>query len=747
MSARHHACLWTVVLPLWMACITSASGELWLDPTPPLTWEDTLACPLVVVAQYESHEDDLLVLNVMEVLRGKHDPAQPLVVRLEHLYSIETRPVGWEADPKKGDDGTPRLCYKQQLRNPGSLVPMALRSDARQPAIYFFRDAERPVLKVRGQVHSPHFVKGWEQALSGKPMDLLFRLTQPVSSELSREALEELGKSRDPACLDQLFEWVLNRLPEPDLRGFDAAPLLARLGDQGGDVYDRAVKLIESTALGENEYRFGSLATIMAVVDRDRSWVDLSKLAKESDSVDVKKGALAGIGRLARRDAVELVLECLRDPELAQAAYWAIHGFIYGRSPDEYPRYSGIVEEKDRQWFLDELAKAGGDDRVPAKTRQDIQAYFTHFPRGPIKADLTALRTLLMNREADIYRGRIDRDSNRILRLAKEACDPAVVPIVAEALQSVPGASGNQSYSLPELASYYATICPRALRRELEERKLPARLAAAPFGQRNYKLREVMELAGLWMPEGRVHTPAINECFRLAQEVRGGKTEQLEELLAITDRLFAQRQGYAALASLLNSGAPAARERFLAYIDKAKEESVSQWSHERHYFELTSILYELHPNHRETHREIVVELLQSESVSLRRAGAEALWSAWQCDFDFDPLDLEAERTRKLAEIKPVLAQIASASEPQARVILLARAGFVVAGEPNESWLPTLVEAAGDAGHAAPHALRLVETIVGEKRARMFQHFAPPQRQRALRAYLQDMGKLTNHSQR
>jgi hypothetical protein len=54
---------------------------------------------------------------------------------------------------------------------------------------------------------------------------------------------------------------------------------------------------------------------------------------------------------------------------------------------------------------------------------------------------------------------------------------------------------------------------------------------------------------------------------------------------------------------------------------------------------------------------------------------------------------------------------------------------------------TLIDAVGQSGNAAPHALRLVEAIAGEERARKFERFPPEQRQRALWAYLQDLGKL------
>jgi hypothetical protein len=675
------------------------------------------------------------------VLQGKHDPKQPLAVRLEHLYSIETRPVGWEASRKKEDDGIPRLCYKQQLMNPGSLVPMPVRSDARQPAIYFFRDAERPALKVQGQVQAPDFLKGWQQALSGKPMDLLFRLTQHVDSELSREALEELGKSRDPACLDQLFEWTMNPPAEGTVAFFEPVTWLVRLGDHQGDIYDRALAPLASSAPGKNEYRFWMLGSLAAKIDDRRAWNDLPPLLSEKYEISVRQGALAGLQRIPKREAAQLALDLLIVSELADRAAGALIHQLQGDDDYRFGTYRGLGDD---DWLLDAIRAALKDDRVPESAKKLIGGHLSHRLTPPEPLDLEVYRRNLLDPQDRTYHGWADGETANMHRRAKELCDPLIVPILVEALDTNPHAAGHHSYALPEVLCHYATICPRTVRKELEGRKLPARLAVTPFGERNHKVREVMELAGIWMPESRVHAPEIDQCFELSQEVRGGKTEQLEELLAITDKLFARRQGFAAFPSLLECGSPVARERFLAYVHKAKEKGrISQWTRDRHHDELTSILYALHPNHREMHREIVVELLQSKSLSIRQAGAEALLSAWQCDFDFDPLDLEAVRTKKLAEIEPVLAKIASASEPQARVILLARAGVVVVGEPNESWLPTLVEAAGHAGNAAPHALRLVETIVGQKRAREFQHFPPEQRKRALRAYLQDMGKLAN----
>jgi hypothetical protein len=743
MTVRDAATSFMAVLFSLSSLAALTRADVWIDPEPALTWQDTLACPLVVAAKYESHQGNELVLRVFDVLKGKADPAQLLSVKLEHLYSIETRPVGWESFRKAEDDGIPRLCYKTQIVNPGGLVPIPVRSDARQPAIYFFRETAKPVLRVSGQVQSPFFQKGWQQALDGKPMDLLFRLTQHVDAELAREALEELGKSRDPACLDQLFEWNLNPAPEGSVAVFEPEIWLARLGDHEGDIYDRALKPLSTAAAGNNEYRFSMLGIVAAMADEQRAWEDLPRLLSDKHSLPVRRAALAGLGRVPKREAAQLALNALRVPELADHAAWAVIHQLQGDDDYRFGKHRGLGDDV---WLFDAIRASLGNDGVPESAKRTIRGQLHHrlAPSEPL--DLEAYRRNVLNPQDRTYHGWADGETAKMHRRATELCEPRVVPILVEALDTNPRAGAHNSYALPEVLCHYAAICPRLVRKEVEGRRLSARWAASPFHERNYKLREVMELVGLAAPEERSHSQEIEQCFDLAQEVRRGKPEQLEELFAITDRLFTKQQGYAALPALLECESPVARERLLAYINKAKKGRVSQWSRERYHGELTSILYALHPKYRQFHLELVQELLQSTSLSLRKAGVEALQSAWQSDFDFDPVNLEAERTRKLAEIEPVLAQIAFASEPQARVILLAQAGVAVIGEPNESWLPALVEAVGQQGNAAPHALRLVETIVGEERARKFQHFPPEQRKLALRAYLQDMGKLANQAQ-
>jgi len=129
----------------------TAFGEFYLDPEPPMSWDGLLACELAVVAKYASHEGQELQLEIVEVLKGEARAGQTLKVNLEHLYTVETGRVGWDrlTNQNAAADGIPKLCYKGQIINPGDLVPLAVRSDARQPAIYFFSTREQPVLRVR----------------------------------------------------------------------------------------------------------------------------------------------------------------------------------------------------------------------------------------------------------------------------------------------------------------------------------------------------------------------------------------------------------------------------------------------------------------------------------------------------------------------------------------------------------------------------------------------------------------------
>ena len=285
------------------------------------------------------------------------------------------------------------------------------------------------------------------------------------------------------------------------------------------------------------------------------------------------------------------------------------------------------------------------------------------------------------------------------------------------------------------------------MKKELEKRGFPGKLpppdpaSGIPLG-----IRDAMEATKIWPSRHKPYLEnEIAHCFELAAEVRAGKSDKTDALLKAVEALQAKHPQHlsvvrAALPALLDSGAAAARERFFDYLKKARQGRLNRWSNQITLDELSGVVSHLHPKHAKLHIELVLEFLKSKSLAEREAGFICL-SAWQSDFGFDHLALEADRTRQLAEIEPFLLRVAAASETQARVLLLARAGYVVDGEPNDSWLPTLQKAAATNGEAARHAMRLVEVVVGEPQCREFAYLPPPQRSRALRAYLADAGKL------
>ena len=110
-----------------------------VDPHPPLRWEQMLDCELVLLGKYRSHEGNVLVLETVRVLKGtKLPPGTDVPINLEHWYSIETGPTGWERRSKDSKpDGIPRLCYKVQLMNPGPAITDKVVPDVRETNLYF----------------------------------------------------------------------------------------------------------------------------------------------------------------------------------------------------------------------------------------------------------------------------------------------------------------------------------------------------------------------------------------------------------------------------------------------------------------------------------------------------------------------------------------------------------------------------------------------------------------------------------
>ena len=66
MNARSVATILGISFLLMLGAARPSQADTWLDPEPPLTWDATLACELVVLAKYDSHQAGELKLQVLD---------------------------------------------------------------------------------------------------------------------------------------------------------------------------------------------------------------------------------------------------------------------------------------------------------------------------------------------------------------------------------------------------------------------------------------------------------------------------------------------------------------------------------------------------------------------------------------------------------------------------------------------------------------------------------------------------------
>jgi hypothetical protein len=356
--------------------------------------------------------------------------------------------------------------------------------------------------------------------------------------------------------------------------------------------------------------------------------------------------------------------------------------------------------------------------------------------------DVEQLRKRLLDRTDRTYHGWADGEASDLLRQAREACDPRVVPVLVEVMDRVPESSSSRSYVFRETLTFYATICPRAMLKELEARQ---RTSTNPEELSDRIRSEVQHVGGETAVNPSFLRDEVKNCFRLAQRVRDGH-DDVAALLQAVEQLVAKRElsfeVWQGLPALLDSHSPAAREQFVSHVQSLKRGEINRLSHQRYIGSaLPILLHHIYPKHSGVYVEQVLELLKSESLMERKAGVESLKLTLQSDFDFDYQALEAERLRQMAAIEPLLARMAATTEGEARAILLSQRGFALEGKLGDGWLKTLHRAAASREQdAALNALRLIEMIVGEQRCRRLGGLTPPHRARAVAAYLHDAGK-------
>ncbi|MEX1095599.1 MAG: hypothetical protein WED34_06085 [Planctomycetales bacterium] len=393
-----------VMIAMSIACCSASADDIG-DPQPKLTWQEFLDCQLVVVGKYQSHKDAVLTIRVERVLKGNAKAGDALDVALRHWWSVETGPVGWEAmmQEAKGD-GKPRICYKAQLMNPGDLVPCAVVGPA-ESAIFFIPLRRDAVLVRPGQLQPPQLGDGWQQALDGKRMDLVFRLGQGVDEKLAREAREELERTRDPRILSLLVDELVETADRGHgpmrghFHGDSARPgdLLCAIGDRKGDIYDRALRRVEP-ALKSSRYGAHRLAYVMGRVDPDRAlkqfrvWIEAPPLPFQAGQprpkavdqipelievdINFRKVAVHGLGSVANESAMDLCISLLPDKDVGDAALSSIRQMIGGQE---------VESERQRSLRIHARPRLAGTTPPPnlSKNSQDAYIWMTKNELNP----------------------------------------------------------------------------------------------------------------------------------------------------------------------------------------------------------------------------------------------------------------------------------------------------------------------------------------------------------------------------
>ena len=335
---------------------------------PSMTWDDLLACKLVVVGRYDSHKAGNMSIKVERVLRS---PANEVVkvgdvieVSLEHWWTVETGPVGFNAmeQDAKGD-GKPRLCYKGQLMSPGPLVPKPVL-EKEQSGIFFF-PGRQAVLKRWLQLQPLAQAEGWQQALDGKPIDLSFRLVQTLNQKMHGDAIDELKTSRDQRIMAELIDTMANGpgwdQPSSALfHGTDPLYLLIAMGDKKGDLYDAIRARIKPTLKRQPPWPAYFLADILAQVDPARAVHEFRGWIKNPPAPEYKRMAVTALGWAGTEESLNLAMDMISDSETAEIAILSVRIQIGGGIS-----YPGPVFTREQRAKLWGIAKARLTDPNP----------------------------------------------------------------------------------------------------------------------------------------------------------------------------------------------------------------------------------------------------------------------------------------------------------------------------------------------------------------------------------------------
>ena len=611
-----------VMLIFWAAILSTglAHAGIWLDPKPAMGWKDLVNCELVVLARYESHQGDKLKLKVQRVLKGPAKPGDVLTVNLEHLYSIETGELFAETwvRPTTQPDGIPRLCYKTQIENPGDPVPVRIVPDCRKEELYFLPNAGAPALTRDGQVQPALLTDGWQQALEGKPADLLFRLVQQASYRVRRDALEEFYAKRDPKTIVQLLDWICNaplREYSFGYGNFWPDEVLLAIRDKDGKIYNRLMDIFTGKVTGRNPYAAPAAGYDLGRLDPTRAFRDLSGFIRNDPIMRIP--ALRAIATADGEQVVPLMIELLKEKEPVGTLALEALGAALRPSYQErsWPGCDPARRDRLRSWAKPKL--------VAALTQPDI-------PDGLKKGLRFCIDSLVL---------------------------PAPPPADKDqAAEQPPGKA-----KIDEMVTYVKS-------------QLQIESGYPPLDQIETLLRQAPERGQPLLAEavaGRAKFHAYYKAQVLAMAIRQGQHNLAAELVA------AVRQGIKAKepsfpvtsfgALLLKSNDSEAEREYLKILrDMPKTES-SPWSVEefpsREYGELLTALA---PDHLDDFVPLIIPLLESDWIEVRRMGQGALTNSLGWDFGFDAAAFAQPRAERMKVIRPHLEKLATMLAPRAR---------------------------------------------------------------------------------
>lgn len=798
------------ILPALSTCLflfvftSPADAREIVDPNPPMQWDEMMACELAVVGKYEKHDGMTLHLCVVKVLKGKDTkPDDILPVALEHWYSIETGLTGWDRWNRGAKpDGVPKLCYKMQFMNPGPLETYKVIPDVREPAVYFFPDARKPALSRRSQVQLAVFADGWEQALTGKPMDPEFRLMQNIDEDLRHDAIEELARARDPGTLGQLVEWTTKPpvpagvfSPNTEHARYNAVNILAAVGDRKGDVYGPLMAWF----LGLGKKAEGRhVAELLGRLDAKRAFGDLSKVLREGIDWD-KYYVTRHLALLRSEEAVGLCIDLLQEPKLAEPARVSLHLALNYSVPEDVRARIGPLLPFARARLLAAF-KSG---KISADFEQSIRSSLpsVFWGAGPIPAAPEI--------EAALF-GASDEKGREVLNRIRAAPDPRFIPVLVRALVTYPpGGASPRAGTVYTVMATYTELFPNTVRKELENRgQLPLlrKVLGHPYIDKGllYMIGgsptlEELQASRPISPEvfKRVVSPELAAAYRkyvagiveeeyshsyrhllllmkvdpaatmpllkkavarrnnythsiragvLALAIARGIAAPVDELIGEVKNAAEGEHSYYANSSsyryLLVSGDARAYKFYLEALDGCKRivpNPYHDWGRSVVDPQYEGMLWELSEEHGADFFTRVLDLATSPKLAERRV-AESQLRRLNMDFGYSSNALEPTRTEVLRQIRPLAGKLAPMSPLDRDRYLLELHGVRLDGADWKAWLPALVEATGNpAGPVSETALDLVQDLVKQGKTENLLSYPTSDRPRIVQCWLADRG--------